>query len=221
MRKLFVLIIALTFNISAQDISGMNIPLSHSSESFNISNIDSLSENYRTHYSGINVIAQIVAGEIMAIGFSVVPFAAAFGASLSERSGESEVNFWTAVAISAYAFGTATGVHLIAKIENKDHSFGKTVLYSEFGALLASGFAIALKSDKRDNAFSSKQAGVLILILPMVSSLVYSLALADWPEQSTTVTKYKVSEMNNKILSFKDLVNQSQIIKINLFRISL
>ncbi len=221
MGKSIILIIALTFNIFAQHVPEKKTPLNLEKVNLQNSNIDSLLSISRTHHSEINVGGQVIVGGAMGLASAFIPFGVAFVASFSETADKSVEDFWTAVAISAYAFGTATGVHIVAKAENKNHSFWKTVMYSEFGALVASGAVIVVKSINNNNTFANHQGGVLILIMPVACSLIYSLAYADWPQQNLSTANCRNFEISNKALSLKDLVDQSQIIKINLFRISL
>jgi hypothetical protein len=218
MGKSIILIIALTLNISAQNITEKKIPLNFAKLSLQNSYADSLSENYKLHYSRINITGQAVVGEGMAIGFSIIPFGIGFLNGLSESGSKTTSDILSVVGISAYIVGTATGVHWIAHIENKEHSYWKTLMFSTIGA----GVGAALSGILASKYTTIPDAGVTIIMLcPLAGSLVYSLAYADWPQQNPPTTKYNKLEMNNKAISFKDLVDQSQIIKINLFRISL
>ena len=169
-----------------------------------------------THYSAINVFSQIAVGEAMGIGLSVLPLVAAKANSLYDSHNYS--NSWGAVAISAYIFGVSAGVHLIAKAENKEHKLISTLFYSAIGG----GVSIVITSivSKKFTIISNDDLAVNAM-LPLLGALIYSLALADWLEQSQTINKYENFKMTNKIMSHKDLVERSQIIKINLFRIAL
>jgi hypothetical protein len=218
MGKSIILIIALTYTISAQNISEKKTPLNLAKLSLQNLNADSLSDNYRIHHSGINITAQVVVGEGMAIGLSIIPFSLGFVSAFNGSDSKTVSDILGIVGISAYIVGTATGVHWIAHIENKEHSYWKTVMFSTIGA----GVGAALSGILASKYTTIPDAGVTIIMLcPLVGSLVYSLAYADWPQQNPPTTEYNKLEMNNKALSFKDLVDQSQIIKINILRIGL
>ena len=217
-KTITILIIAFAFNISAQNITEKSIPLNLAKLSLRNSYTDSLTENYRTHYSGINITSQAVVGEGIAIGFSIIPFGFGFLNSLSESGSKTTSDILGVVGISAYIVGTATGVHWIAHIENKKHSFGKTLMFSAIGA----GVGAVLAGMLASKYTTIPDAGVTVIMLcPLAGSLVYSLAYADWPEQNAAENKYEVSELNNKILSFKDVVIHSQILKVNILHIKL
>jgi hypothetical protein len=216
--RTIIFIIALAINISAQNISGKEIPLNLSKPSLQNLYADSLSDNYRVHHSGINITAQVVVGEGMAIGLSIIPFSLGFVSAFNGSDSKTVSDILSIVGISAYIVGTATGVHWIAHIENKGHSYWKTVMFSTIGA----GVGAALSGILALKYTTIPDAGVTIIMLcPLAGSLVYSLAYADWPQQNPPTIEYKKLEMNNKALSFKDLVDQSQIIKINILRIDL
>lgn len=218
MGKTIILIITLTLTISAQNISKKKIPLNLAKSPLQNLNADSLSENYRIHHSGINITAQVVVGEGMAIGLSIIPFSLGFVSAFNGSDSKTVSDILGIVGISAYIVGTATGVHWIAHIENKEHSYWKTVMFSTIGA----GVGAALSGILASKYTTIPDAGVTIILLcPLAGSLVYSLAYADWPQQKLSTANYSNFEMSNKVLSFKDLVDQSQIIKINLFKISL
>jgi hypothetical protein len=218
MGKSIILIIALTYTISAQNISEKKTPLNLAKLSLQNLNADSLSENYRIHHSEINITAQVVVGEGMAIGLSIIPFSLGFVSAFNGSDSKTISDILGVVGISAYIVGTATGVHWIAHIENKEHSYWKTVMFSTMGA----GVSAVISSILASKYTTIPPAGVTIIMLcPLIGSLTYSLAYADWPQQNPVTTKYRELEMKNKILSFKDLVDQSQIIKISLFRIDL
>ena len=217
MGKTIILLITLSINIFAQNKLFSEKPLNFSDTSFNVSNSDSISNNYRTHYTGINFVGQIAVGEVMGIGLSVLPLAAAELNSLNENSNEPAVDFWATVAISAYIFGVSAGVHLIAKSENKNHKLSGTLLYSAIGGAVS--VIISYASSENHSVISSESLGASA-IFPLIGALIYSLAIADWPQQNQETTIYEHFKLRNNIGSFKDLVNQSQIVKVNLFRIS-
>jgi len=211
LKKTIILIIAFTISVSAQHLTRNESSLKLSKIAFKSAIFDSSSDNYKQYYSGINVLGQITVGGVTGLGLSVLPLVYAFDYGLGGNH-QPRSNILIAIAASINAFGTAGGVHLIAKIENKEHSFWKTFLFSEAGALAATLVITKFKAD---------DGGTIILVLPLLSSLIYSLMLADWPKQGPTATEYKNFKLKNNLLSFKDLINQSQIVKINLFRIGL
>jgi hypothetical protein len=218
MGKSTILIIALTFNIFAQNITEKKIPFNLEKLSLRNSFADSLTKNYRMHYSGINITGQTVVGEGIAIGFSIIPFGVGILNGLSESGSKTTSDILVVVGISAYIVGTATGVHWIAHIENEEHSYLKTLMFSTIGA----GVGAVLSGLLASKYTTIPDAGVTIIMLcPLAGSLVYSLAYADWPQQNLSTPNYKNFEISNKALSFKDLVDQSQIIKISLFKIGL
>ena len=216
MGKIIILIIALACNISAQNKLEKCFVYDTASKQSSIINLGSLLSNYRTKHSTLNVSLQALVGEGIGIGAAIIPFS--FGFVSAFGSSKTTGDILGAISIPVYILGTASGVHWIAHIENKDHSYWKTVMFSTIGA----GVGAALSGILASKYTTIPDAGVTIIMLcPLAGSLVYSLAYADWPQQSSTTNNYQDFAINNKTLSFKDLVDQSQIIKINLLRISL
>ena len=216
MGKLIIFIIAFAINIYSQSISERSIAYKPLSEEIKILNTDSLSSSNRKKHSTLNISLQALVGEGIGIGAAIIPLSIGFASSFSSSRKNGDI--LRAISIPIYIIGTATGVHWIAHIENKEHSYWKTIMFSTMGA----GVGVALSGILASKYTTIPDVGVTIILLcPLASSLVYSLAYADWPEQSTPTTEYESFEMTNKVMSHKDLIEQSQIIKINLFRISL
>jgi len=216
MGRTIILLVALTVNISAQYKFEKSIVYKDASERITVINTDSLLNDYRTKHSIFNISMQAVVGEGIGIGAAIIPFGIGFGASFSGSRTTGDI--LGAISIPVYILGTAAGVHWIAHIENKSHSYWKTVMFSTIGA----GVGAVLSGILASKYTTIPDAGVTIILLcPLAGSLVYSLAYADWPEQNAAENKYEVSELNNKILSFKDVVIHSQILKVNILHIKL
>ena len=216
MGKTIILIIALACNISAQNKLAKYVVYNTASNRISIINVDSLLSNYRTKHSPLNVSLQALVGEGIGIGTAIIPFS--FGFVSAFGGSKTTGDILGAISIPVYILGTASGVHWMAHIENKDHSYWKTVMFATIGAGVGAALSGILASKYR----TIPDAGVAIIMLcPLAGSLVYSLAYADWPRQNLSTVKYGNFEMSNRALLFKDLVDQSQIIKINLLRINL
>jgi hypothetical protein len=214
--RLIILTISLVINIYSQSISERSIACRPISEQIKILNTDSLLSNYGTKHSALNISVQALVGEGIGVGAAIIPFSIGFASAFGGSRTTGDI--WGAISIPVYIIGTATGVHWIAHIENKEHSYWKTVMFSTIGA----GVGAVLTGILASKYTTIPDAGITIIILcPLAGSLIYSLAYADWPQQTLQPGKYEHIKLKNNLGSLKDQVDLSQIIKINLLRISL
>lgn len=215
MFKMIIILLFLSFHfrVVAQEdpiiIENSNLrTLSHENFNDNQKNFvrsDSISSR---NYSFGNVCGQAIVGSLCATGFAVLPFSAVS----SGLGSKDQVNSASAIlTIAWYTFGAAVGVHWIAKSENPELSFWGTFGSSVIGACLGTGFIYLLS----DGIKSPPHFSVVIAALsPIISSMIYTSFVADWPSESQNIALQK------NILSHKDLVNHSKVFDLEFLRIN-
>jgi hypothetical protein len=133
--------------------------------------------------------------------------------NLADLESKNQLNSRSVIlSLIVYSFGTAFGVHWVAKSENMENSFWGTVGSSIIGAGIGSGLVSILPPDNND---LNSPGVILAALCPLISSIIYTCFIADWPSESQNVTLQK------NILAHKDLVQYSKIFEIELLRIKL
>lgn len=198
-------------NTNAQNNNDINLQANHEfSYSHSHSDIDDTTYKFDVipfnKHSFSNLGAQALIGSLCAFSFAALPLS-----SMSSKIGGKDQPNSTAaiITIASYAFGAAIGVHWIAKFENPENSFWGTAASSVIGAGIGSGLLFIQSSS--DNYF----AGLLALLSPIISSMIYASFIAEWSSESQNIALQK------KIIAHKDLINQSKIINLELLRIKL
>lgn len=216
MRKILFFILILVIQIAAQTNLKSQIAYKPVSKFFVLE--DSTLNNFRTSHSVLNISFQVIAGEGMGFVSVLVPLAIAGRSAFSENSSNSTTDIALLLTIPAYIIGTATGVHWVAHLENKDHSYWKNVGFTAIGGGigLLTGLVLGSKYHK------IPPAGIITMALaPLAGSLAYTLFIADWPKKPVPVTKFDGKNFEENGYLVKDIVQRSQIIKMNLLRIEL
>ena len=220
MRFLLRLIWILLFsfaNIFAQGESndiihlklGMKSNETYASNRFTITQQDKISSQ---HYSFLNLSGQVLVGSTLAVGFSFLPFGAAFAHSWSGNSTAASRTALGIVTISSYLFGAAVGVHWIASYENPNLSFWGTAAYSAIGG----GVGTIIVSILASNYTTVPTIGVIIVALtPIIGSMIYASFISEWPNESQEMSFNKIN------FSYKDLIEQTNIINLEFLRIKL
>ncbi len=215
MMKIFIFLIVSIIEIGAQKNIKSEIIYKPLPKTYGITVPDSGISDYRYKHSTLNISLQTIVGEGMGLGLAIIPFSISFASGFSGSGSKTTSDIFGVITIPAYILGTALGVHLIAHIENKEHSFWKTLEFAAIGG----GAGVVLTGILAASYNSIPEAGAAIIALtPLVGSLVYSVSYADWRGENQSVNKFEGFEINNNSALAKDIVEQSQIIKINLFR---
>lgn len=214
---LFLLFVFFHLNIVAQDSSGENnssttpqivshLVINNNTDTLNLINI-----RQRHNHSFLNLSGQAVVGSLLAAGFSIIPFGLAAGDAWNRADDEYNETILGIIFISSYLFGAAVGVHWVAKAENPDLSLWKTFGYSAIGG----GFSTVLIAILAEKYTTLPSEGIVIAFLsPILSSMIYASFISDWPSE-----KHAIS-LQNKCLSQKDLIEQSQLFDLELIRIN-
>jgi hypothetical protein len=159
------------------------------------------------HHSVGNVFGQTFLGTITGIGFSFLP-----GLLLYMGAGADPVDFigFGSMFLSAYVLGNAAGVYWIAKSENPELSYWGIAAFSALGAGGGALLAWALA----DNYHTFPGYGfVLVALCPVISSILYTTLIADWPQENLSSSSFKNQ------YTYKDFVAQAEVFKIELIRI--
>lgn len=218
MVKTLIFFIVLLIEVSAQDNIKSEIIFEHHTININNTNLDSSFNNYRTRHSQVNILLQAVVGEGMGTFLAMISFGIAFTNALSESGSKTTADIFGAITIPVYILGTAAGVHWIAHIENKKHLFWKTLEFAAIGSCVGAVITGILAASYNN---IPDAGAVVIALTPLIGSLTYSLSFAEWQSKDQSVKNYKMSEINNSTILVKDIVERSQIIKINLLRLQL
>jgi hypothetical protein len=141
--------------------------------------------------------------------FSFLPYSA----TMSNLGSNEQVSTASAIlTLSFYVFGASVGVYWFAQSENPELSFWGTVGFSFIGAAVGSGLVAILASGND----SPPTAGVVLAALfPIISSMIYTSSIANWPTENQSIPLPKNS------LSHKDLIQYSKIFDVELLRIKL
>lgn len=165
---------------------------------------------HSNNYSFLNLTGQGLVGSALAFTFALPPFVGGF----ANAWGGNKNKFWGTslgiLTLSSYLFGAAVGVHWVAKAENTNLSLWKTFGYSAIGG----GFSTILISVLATKYTTIPPAGILIaMFAPVASSMIYASIVADWPNENLNNSNF------SNQLSFKDLVDQSKILDLQLLQI--
>lgn len=168
-------------------------------------------------HSFLNLAGQAVLGQVLAVGFAAIPaYLTIASAFIEEDNGAVDARIGIAalfgLTIFAYSVGAATGVHWIAKAENPNHSFWGTVGYAAIGVGASSVLYAVLMTQQQK---ISGVGAVAIMIFPIISAMLYTSYIANWPSVPQSVS------VHNKILCHRDLVGRSKLCNIELLRITL
>lgn len=153
-----------------------------------------------------NVFGQAFAGLLCGAGFSVIPFL-----TVSSKLGSNEKPNETPliITITAFTLGSALGVHWAAKSENPKNSYFGSAIASVLGMGIGVGLVY---SGIEDPPYVTT---VIAALSPIIGSIIYSTAIADWPDENPNIT------FQPKILSHKDLINNSKVFELEIFKIGL
>ena len=215
--KTFLFIFFIGMNIFAQN-KYYSLRLTEDKMNFNFTydksfNNFMLSDNIESHkYSILNLSGQAIVGSALAFSFFVIPLGIGGVHAMSGHSSKiSEIAFAT-LAISSYIFGAATGVHWVGKSENSALSYWSTVGYSAIGGGVSGVVASIIASQYH----TFPNYGILIVTLcPIVSSMIYASFISDWPHKNQNLS------FSNKILTYENFINYSNLINIELIHINL
>lgn len=163
-------------------------------------------------HSFINLAGQALVGSALAVGFFVPTLTLSIGLTWDKNINEPSQTALGILSLSSYVFGAAVGVYWVAKSENPKLSFWKTVGYSAIGA----GVGVVIVSILATQFTKIPTVGGSIAALsPIIGAMVYTSFISDWPQSNEEVSFYK------DYFSHKDLVEQSKLFNIELFRIQL
>ena len=157
-------------------------------------------------HSTENIIGQAFAGILCGAGLSAIPFSSA-SSKLGSREKPNESVL--IIAVACYTFGSALGVHWMAKSENPENKYWGSALSSAVGLGIGVGLVF---SGIEDPPYVTT---VIAALSPLIGSIIYSTAIADWPDENPNMT------LQPKILSHKDLVNSSKIVELEILKIRL
>ena len=157
-------------------------------------------------HSTENLCGQALVGSLCAFGFSFLPYSA----TMSNLGSNDQVSTAsTILTLSFYVFGASVGVYWIAQSENPELSFWGTVGFSVIGAAVGSGL-VAIFASGNDTPFYG--GVVLAALFPIISSIIYTSSIANWPTENQSISLPKNS------LSHKYLIQHSKIFDVELFR---
>ncbi|MEJ2613817.1 MAG: hypothetical protein P8Z35_02575 [Ignavibacteriaceae bacterium] len=212
----FILILFTVINIFAQS-KYYSLSLVENKANYNIAyqksfNNFNLSDKTESHkYSIINLSGQTIVGSALAAGFSIPPLIMAWADSWNHSTDASQTALGI-ISISAYLLGAATGVYWVAKSENSKLSYWGTVGYSVIGG----GISTVIASILASQYLTVPTAGVLIIgLCPVASSMIYASFISEWPGENKNLS------FSNEVLTYKDLINYTNIFKIELIHINL
>jgi len=163
-------------------------------------------------YSFINLAGQALVGSALAVGFFIPTLTVAVGVTWGKNINESLQTALGIFTFSSYIFGAAVGVYWVAKSENPKLSFWKTVGYSAIGAGVGVVIVSILATQFRR---IPTVGGSIAALFPIIGAMVYASFISDWPQSNEKVYFYKDNFLH------KDLVEQSKLFNIELFRIQL
>ncbi len=217
MKKFFISLIFFGVSINAQALrNNFQFALSdstHSLYSFKSINSDYLNSYERNSHSTLNIAGQVVAGSSLAFLFPIPVLIVAFNASYGHKVDDAVNMGFLFLLYSSYVFGAAVGVDWIASIENKNNSLLETFGYSAIG----SGASLLLLGILSTQYHQIPTSGILTALLcPVLSSVLYTTLISDWPVQEKVNQEYI---QPNHIHNYRDLVEESMQVKINIFQL--
>lgn len=166
-------------------------------------------------HSTINLSLQVIVGEGLGIVLAIIPLSISFGSAWNGSNSKVVSDVFGALSIPTYIIGVAAGVHWIARVENPKHSFWKTVGYSAIGGAAGVVLAAILASKYE----TIPPAGAVTLLFPLISSIIYSTSIADWPYDNNINYNERFSPKKN-FYSHKDLIESSKLFNISLVTIN-
>jgi hypothetical protein len=161
-------------------------------------------------HSFLNLSGQAFVGSAFAVGFSILPLAAAWANAWGSDGTTASQTALGILTISSYLFGSAVGVHLVAKSENSELSLWKTFGYSAIGGGVGA-ILVAILASQYETIPGA--GGVIVALCPIIGSMVYTSFISDWPQDNQKVSFAKTS------LSHKDFIDQTKLFNIELLRI--
>ncbi len=217
MKIFFVPLILFTVAINAQTFrDNFQFGLSdsiHSLYSFRSINSDYLNSNNRNTHSALNIAGQVVIGSSFALVFTIPSIYITFLASYNHKTDKVVDAGLLLLMYSSYVFGAAVGVDWIASMENENNSLLETFGYSAIGSD-ASLLLLGILSTQYHQIPTS---GILMALLcPVLSSVLYTTLISDWSVQDNVSQEYI---QPNHIHIYRDLVEESMQVKINIFQL--
>jgi len=216
-KKFFISLIFFGVSINAQALrDNFQFALSdstHSLYSVKSMNSDYLNSNQRNSHSALNIAGQVVAGSALAFAFTIPSLTGTIAAVYGHTPNEAVQYGLLFLIYSSYVFGAAVGVDWISSIENQNNSLLETFGYSAIG----SGASILLLGILSTQYHQIPTSGVLTALLcPVLSSVLYTTLISDWPVQKKVSQEYI---QPNHIHNYRDLVEESMQIRINIFQL--
>jgi hypothetical protein len=184
-----------------------------SSYSFGSTNSDYLNNNQKNNHTALNIAGQVVVGSALAFAFTIPSLTGTIAAVYGHTPNEAVQYGLLFLIYSSYVFGAAVGVDWIASIDNQNNSLLETFGYSAIG----SGASILLLGILSTQYHQIPTSGVLTALLcPILSSVLYTTLISDWPVQKKVSQEYI---QPNNIHNYRDLVEESMQIKVNIFQL--
>ncbi len=212
-----LLLIVFVVSINAQTLRNqIDLKLSDSTYSLyslKSMNSDYLRSEYKNYHSAFNVAGQIIVGSSLAFIFPISFLYGSFLASFHHEPDDAVKVGLLFLMFSSYTFGAAVGVDWIASIENKNNSLLETFGYSAIG----SGAGILLISILASQYETIPWCGGFVAFLcPILSSVLYTTLISDWPAQAE-ISSDRIEP--DRIYGHRDLIEESMLIKINIFQL--